>query len=154
MLRIPSFRQSGDTTIYQDDAVWTRFYLVPSVPTIRRDSNGRPIFLLTKFATSDQTRAANPNAPRGGGYMNFDVQFAVSDDAVAAAKTELQQWIEQEYTRRKADPHYAGSADTPARPLRAWRLPSRCSRAAPCRCTPRSRTCSCPDASPTGPPRW
>src|SRR5215207_10106890 len=77
MLRIPSLRRLGDLTVYQDDAIWTRFYLIPSLPTIRRDKNGRPIFLLTIFHTSDQAREATAGTPRGGGFMNFDVQFAV-----------------------------------------------------------------------------
>lgn len=111
MLRIPSFRQGDGVTIYQDDAVWNCFYLVPSLPTIRRDANGRPVFLLSTYFASDESRALNPTAPRGGGFMNFDVQFAVPADVAAAAKAELQQWVDEEYARRKADPKYAAAPE-------------------------------------------
>lgn len=108
MLRIPSFTRIGDDlTAYQDDSIWTRFYLVPSIPTIRRDENGRPIFLLTIFHTSDQSREGVPGAPRGGGYLNFDVQFAVGDAAREAAARELQRWVDDEYARRRIDPLYS-----------------------------------------------
>ena len=111
MLRIPSFRQGDGFTVYQDDAVWYRFYLVPSAPAIRRDSNGRPVFLLSIFHTSDDSRAVTPTAPRGGGFMNFDVQFSVPAETTRTAKDELQQWVNEEYARRKSDPKNAGVAD-------------------------------------------
>ncbi len=111
MLRIPSFRKIGDLTVYQDDGVWNRFYPIASIPTIRRDENGRPIFLLTIFHTSDQARETNPALARGGGFMNFDVQFAVSEESREAARTELQQWVNDEYARRRADPRYANLAE-------------------------------------------
>lgn len=107
MLRIPSFRKIGDLTVYQDDGIWSRFTLIPATPTIRRDEKGRPIFLLTIFHTSDQAREANPALARGGGFMNFDVQFAVSEEATEFARRELQQWVHEEYARRRNDPRYA-----------------------------------------------
>src|SRR4051794_15624311 len=99
MLSIPSVKKVGDVTVYQDDGVWTRFYLVPSLPTIRRDSNGRPIFLLTIFHTSDDARADTPAIARGGGYMNFDVQFAVPADVSESIERDLQQWVNEEFAR-------------------------------------------------------
>lgn len=107
MLRIPSFRQIGDLTVYGHDTNWTLFSLVPSLPTIRRDQNNRPIFLLTIFHTSDQARGDTPGAPRGGGFMNFDVQFAVDPAARESAALELQRWVDEEYARRRTDPRYA-----------------------------------------------
>jgi len=111
MLRIPSFRQGDGFTVYQDDAIWTRFYLVPSLPTIRRDEHGSPVFLLSIVHTSDDARAAAPTTPRGVGFMNFDVQFAVPPEAAQKAKDDLQQWVNDEYARRKADPKNAGVAE-------------------------------------------
>jgi hypothetical protein len=108
MLRIPSFKRIGDDlTAYGDDAKWTRFYLVPSIPTIRRDEKGQPIFLLTIFHASDQSRESTPDAPKGGGFLNFDVQFAVDDAARESATRELQKWVNDEYARRRADPQYS-----------------------------------------------
>ena len=86
MLRIPSFRKIGDLTVCEDDAVWTRFYLVPSVPTIRRDAE-RPADLPADDLP--HLRPAARGQPlalaRGGGFMNFDVQFAVDEAAGNAA---------------------------------------------------------------------
>ncbi len=69
MLKIPAFRRIDNVTVYQDDAVWNRFYLVPSLPAIRLDENGRPVFLLAIYHVSDQAREANPDLPRGGGAV-------------------------------------------------------------------------------------
>src|SRR4051794_12742657 len=106
VLKLPAIRKIGTMTVYQDDIVWNRFCLLPSIPSIRRDANGRPVFLLALYHFSDQARAAKPDLPGGGGYMNFDVQFAVSDAEVAAARTEMKQWIATEFARRKLDPAY------------------------------------------------
>lgn len=111
MLAIPAFRKINDLTVYQDDAIWHRFYLVPSTPTIRRDDQGRPVFLLSLFHTSDDTRDATPAAPRGGGFMNFDVQFTVDNETTEHARTELQKWVGEEYARRKADSKYSSLPD-------------------------------------------
>jgi hypothetical protein len=107
MLAIPSFKKINDLTVYQDDAIWTRFYLVPSTPTIRHDENGHPVFLLTIFHTSDQAHEATPATPRGGGFMNFDVQFTVDEPTTEAARKDLQAWVDDEYARRRADPKYS-----------------------------------------------
>ena len=106
MLKLPAIRRIGGVTVYQDDTIWNRFYLLPSIPSIRRDQNGRPVFLLALYHFSDQARAAKPDLPGGGGYMNFDVQFAVSEAETAAARTELRQWVASEYSRRRQDPAY------------------------------------------------
>lgn len=107
MLLIPPIRKIDDITVYQDDAVWNRFYLIPSLPEIRRDVEGRPVFLLALYHFSDQAREENPALPRGGGYMNFDVQFAVSPEKTEAARAQMQQWVKEEFQRRKADPKYS-----------------------------------------------
>src|SRR5262245_15189309 len=108
MLAIPAFRKVYDLTVYQHDAIWNRFYLVPSTPSIRRDDKGEPVFLLSIFHTSDESRETTPAAPRGGGFMNFDVQFAVDSALNEKARKDLQKWVDEEYARRKADPNYAG----------------------------------------------
>lgn len=111
MLKIPSFRRIGELTVYQDDTIWYRFYLQPSQPSVRIGSNGLPVFLMALYHFSDQARAEDEQLPRGGGYMNFDVQYKVTEDEAEAAKQELQAWVNEEYARRKADPEYAGDPD-------------------------------------------
>jgi hypothetical protein len=107
MLMIPALRRIGSLTAYQDDAIWTRFYLTPSVPRVRRDAEGRPVFLLAVYHVSDQERAADPKLPRGGGYMSFDAEFAADVQELEAARVELQAWVDEEYVRRRADPALA-----------------------------------------------
>lgn len=100
MLKIPSFRRIGDVTVYQDDVVWHRFYPLASRPSIRRDAQGRPIFLLTLHHFSEAAREADPTLPRGAGYMAFDVQLAIDDETTAAITEELQAWVDEEHLRR------------------------------------------------------
>lgn len=115
MLKIPAIRKIDDVTVYEDDAVWHRFYLIPSIPSVRRDSKGRPVFLLAIYHFPDEDREQKPDLPHGGGFMNFDVQFAVRDEQIAKAKQELDKWVSEEYARRrdgpafKSLPEYAGS---------------------------------------------
>ena len=73
MLKVPSYRYFKDqrVTAYQDNTVWWKFYLIPDYVSIRRDANGDPIFLLIKYAFSDQDRAKNPSLPVGGGFDGF-----------------------------------------------------------------------------------
>lgn len=111
MLKVSPFAKYDDLTVLQDDAKWTLFAILPSLPLIRRDDEGRPVFLLTVFHTSDQDRETRPDLPKGGGFMNFDVQFAVEEEAGKAAREKLQQWVDEEYARRRADPQYAGQAE-------------------------------------------
>lgn len=106
MLKIPSNQKIGDLTVYQDDTVWTRFCLVPSIPTVRRDDKKHPVFLLAIYHFSDQSREDHPDLPHGGGYMNFDVQFAVEPEKTEAARAELQKWVNKEYATRRSDPTY------------------------------------------------
>ena len=111
MLTLPSHRNIDDITVYQDDAVWHRFYLIPSVPTVRLDNKKQPVFLLAIYHFSDQSREEHPDLPRGGGYMNFDVQFAVEPKKAEDARRELQDWVNKEYAARRADPMYKNLAD-------------------------------------------
>jgi len=116
MLKIPSFRKIDDITVYQDDEVWYRFYLLPSMPSIRRDAEGRPVFLLAIYHFSEQARAENPEIGRGGGYMNLDVRFAVEDEKIEEARSELQTWVDGEWERGQSvaeladQPGYDGAA--------------------------------------------
>ena len=101
MLKIPSFRQVGDVTVYQDDAVWHRFYLVPSKPTIRLDAEEHPVFLLALYHFSEQARENDEDLPRGAGYMNFDVEMVVDEELHESIVKELQEWVDEQHRRQQ-----------------------------------------------------
>ena len=71
MLKLPEWRtfQEQRVTVYQDDTLFWKFYLVPNYVTIRKDDAGKPVFLLIAYSFGDQDREENPDLPRGGGYM-------------------------------------------------------------------------------------
>lgn len=102
MLAVPAFRTIADATVYQDDAVWYRFYPVPNRPRVRLDDAGNPVFLLVKYALSDAEREAHPELPPGGGYLNVDVAFRLTDAQRTAIAADLQAWVDTEFARRRA----------------------------------------------------
>jgi hypothetical protein len=110
MLQVPAFTQIDGVTIYSDDASFYKFYPVAAAPSIRKDASGHPIFLLVKYAFSDEDRLANPSLPAGGGYLNFDVQFSVPEAQLAAIAVKLQPLVDAKWKQYKA-----GSADDQAR---------------------------------------
>jgi hypothetical protein len=91
-----------DVTIYSDDALFYVYYLIPDAPGVRLDADGHPVFLLVKYEFSAEDRAANPNLPKGGGYLNFDTALAVTDESVAKIRTQLQADVDAEWNRRRA----------------------------------------------------
>ncbi|MBC8160850.1 MAG: hypothetical protein H7Z42_06475, partial [Roseiflexaceae bacterium] len=103
MLKQPHYAYYSEfgVTAYQDDTLWWKFYLIPDVPTIRKDENGNPVFLLVKYALSDQSREENPELPRGGGYMAFDVELKVQPDDEAQIRVLLQQSVNADWQRLK-----------------------------------------------------
>lgn len=86
---------------YRDDTLFYKFYPLPEVPRIRKNRKGRPVFLLTKYAFSDQDREADPDLPTGGGYLNLDVVFALTPEQEAEVRQRLQQLVEDEWNRRR-----------------------------------------------------
>ncbi len=121
MLMTPAFQTVEDVTVFRDDTVWFKFYPIADHPEIRRDENGKPVFLLVKYAFSDQERRDNPDLPPGGGYLNFDVQFAVPADQLARVREHLQAWVNEEWERlRNGTPEeraLPGVAGTTAPPM-------------------------------------
>jgi hypothetical protein len=110
MLCLPEFRYFADynMTAYVDDTIWWKFYLIPNYPSIRRDVNQNPVFLLIKYAFSDDDREKDPNLPKGGGYLAFDVELAIPPADYAGIQKELQKYINEEWNRRKVDAESAG----------------------------------------------
>ena len=111
MLKLPAHEhyktEDGTTTvsIFQDDAQFWRFYLIPGFPTVRLDQNNNPVFMLIKYNLSDESREENPDLPRGGGYMVFDSELTVKAEHVKEIKKHLQQFVEKEWDRIKNDPN-------------------------------------------------
>ena len=110
MMKLPAHLHkqfpTGETvTVFQDDAQFWKFYLIPGFPTVRTDPNGKPVFQLIKYNFSDQSREENPDLPRGGGYMVFDSELKVKAEHQEAIIEELQTFVQQEYDRIKSNPN-------------------------------------------------
>ena len=101
MLAAPAFREIEGVTIFVDDLVWYRFYPIPPNPRVRLDKNGNPVFLLVKYAFSDEDRVRQPNLPPGGGYLNLDIAFDLTPDLLERVRTNLQEWVNAEWNRLK-----------------------------------------------------
>ena len=101
MLKVPALTQIESVTIFADDTLFYLFYPVASAPSIRLDEHGKPIFLLVKYAFSDEDRLRNPSAPAGGGYLNFDIQFDVPPETLAKVRAQLQPQVDAEWQRLK-----------------------------------------------------
>ncbi|HSR51435.1 MAG TPA: hypothetical protein VLV83_11445 [Acidobacteriota bacterium] len=97
MLKVPAFEYFSDqrVTIYQDDSQFWKFYVIPDYVSIRRDINDNPVFLLIKYAFSDEDREENPDLPRGGGYMVFDTEMSVPEADESQIRSRLQQRVDQ-----------------------------------------------------------
>lgn len=94
MLQVPAFATINGVTVFSDDVLFYKFYPIAAAPNIRRDENGNPVFLLVKYSISDEDRLANPSLPAGGGYLNFDIQFDVTEDDLAAVRKQLQKTVD------------------------------------------------------------
>lgn len=120
MLQVPAFTEINGVTIYSDDTLFYKFYQVASAPHIRTDSNGDPVFLLVKYAISDEDRLADPTLPAGGGYLNFDIQFDVPDSELAEISKQLQPIVNAQWQQFRngtaADRNRPGVAGTTAPP--------------------------------------
>ncbi len=108
MLKLPAFLHkqfpTGETvTVFQDDAQFWKFYLIPGFPTVRIDKHDNPVFALYKFKFDDQSREENADMPRGGGYMVFDSELKVTDKQQQEIVDELQGHVRAEWNRLKSE---------------------------------------------------
>src|SRR5436309_731251 len=99
--------------------MWWKFYLIPDYVSIRQDINGHPVFLLIKYAFSDQDRQENKNLPRGGGFMVFDVELSVREADYPKIIAELQQSVNSQWQQLKALADAAGN-DVRGYSLNSW----------------------------------
>ena len=111
-LKQPAFRYFKDqqVTAYQDDQMWWKFYLIPDYVSIRKDVNGDPVFLLIKYAFSDEDRARNPNLPVGGGFMVFDTELSTAEESATAITKVLQSDVNDIWNQMKALADGAGQS--------------------------------------------
>ena len=110
MMKLPAFMhkqfETGETvTVFQDDAQFWRFYLIPGFPTVRTDPNNNPVFQLIKYNFSDAEREEHPEIGRGGGYMVFDSELKVKPDHQAKVMEELEGYVKAEWERLKRLPN-------------------------------------------------
>jgi len=121
VLKVPAFDYFEDlrVTVYQDDTIFWKFYVVPDYLSIRKDAQDNPVFLLIKYAFGDQDREDTPDLPRGGGYLAFDVEMRVAENAEEVLREKLQKRVAAIWTRMKdlAESHHQSVEG--AR-LRAW----------------------------------
>lgn len=103
MLMQPAFAYYEDlhVTVYQDDAMFWKFYCIPDYVSIRRDFNNNPVFLLVKYAFSDEDREENPELSRGGGYMAFDVEMSVRESDRETLTERLQSHANDQWNQLK-----------------------------------------------------
>jgi hypothetical protein len=92
-------RRSGGEVVY---------YVIPETPRIRMSGPAdarTPVFLLTKYKFGDADRNANPDLPKGGGYMLFDVELGMTDAERTRLIAHLQAKVEEAwYTRNGGRP--------------------------------------------------
>jgi len=110
MLKVPAFKHynfsNGESaTVFQDDAQFWKFSIIPGFPTVRRLEDGSPVFMLVKYLLSDESREENPDLPRGGGYMVFDAELRISQENEEEVVADLQSYVNQEFDRLKNLPN-------------------------------------------------
>ncbi|WP_370942051.1 hypothetical protein AB5J62_23380 [Amycolatopsis sp. cg5] len=89
-------------TVYQDDTIFWKFYLVSDYVSVRKDKAGKPVFLLTAYSFGDQDREENPNLPRGGGYLAMDTEMRIEPDDQSKIVAALQQNVNDIWNQLKA----------------------------------------------------
>lgn len=103
MLKLPAHRSyPGLATVYADDEKFYKFYVIPGAPRVRLDANGNPVFMLIKFKFADGA-AADPNRPKGGGYLVFDSELALPPEQMEPIRKDLEADVHQRWEELKAE---------------------------------------------------
>ena len=100
MIRTDQSQMIEGVTVYPDSDKWWVYYLLPSQPNFRRNSNGDPNFSFFKY----RFPVDRPDGKVGGGYVLFDVAFVVPPEKMDPITTKVQQQIDQEAARRNTQP--------------------------------------------------
>jgi hypothetical protein len=121
VLKIPAWRTFSEhrVTAFQDDTVFWKYYLIPNYLTIRKDENGKPVFLLVAYTFSDEDREENPDLPDGGGYLVLDVEMRVDPAAEAKIVEQLQKDTDELWRQLKDLAAQAGTS------VRGYRISSK-----------------------------
>jgi hypothetical protein len=121
MLTAPAYAEILGVTLFVDDSLFFKFYPMAPEPSIRLDEDGHPIFLLVKYAFSDEERERDPSLPPGGGYCAFDVVYEVDPELLERVRAELQPLVDAQWRRlrdgtpeEQARPGVAGTSVPPA----------------------------------------
>src|SRR5580765_4882640 len=99
MIRIDrqlTFPEVPDVTVWQDDARYNAFYALPQSPRFRIQA-GRPVVKEIIY------RLPIPRADgkRGGGYVMFDTELAISDEKLRKLMEVLNARVTEEHLRRQ-----------------------------------------------------
>jgi hypothetical protein len=92
MLRIDKVQLLNGVTVYGDDELANKFYLLPEQPRYRLDDNGFPVF---RFLKCRNPMDRLDGKRKGGGFVFFDVEFVVPEDKLAPVKQGLQAQVDQ-----------------------------------------------------------
>lgn len=96
MLRIDLRREIEGITVFDDDAAFNKFYLLPNEPRYRLDPDGNPVFKFIKY----REPVDRGEGHKGGGFIIFDVEFVVPEAKLAKIKEELDKVVHQRATQQ------------------------------------------------------
>jgi len=98
MITIPSILDHKNIVVYPDDEDPNQYYALKTVPEMRMH-NGTPVF-SGLFWTDQADGSNNSVAGIDGGYINFDVNLAVSEEEQEELKAKIKQMNIQKMRRK------------------------------------------------------
>jgi hypothetical protein len=96
MLRIDLRQEIEGITVFDDDAAFNKFYLLPNEPRYRLDPDGNPVFKFIKY----REPVDRGEGHKGGGFIIFDVEFVVPEAKLDKIKEALDDVVHQRATQR------------------------------------------------------
>jgi hypothetical protein len=94
MIRIDKVQEIAGVTVYGDDELPNKFYVVPNQPRYRIDDNGFPVFKFLKY----RFPVDRPNGAKGGGFLIADAEFVVPEDKLKKVQGQLEDQLRKEGT--------------------------------------------------------
>lgn len=99
MITIPSILDHSNITVFPDDEDPNQFYALKNKPEITLEE-GTPVF-SGLFWTDQADGSSESVAGLNGGWINFDVNLAISDDELEEIKVKLKQMGIQSFRRKE-----------------------------------------------------